>query len=303
MKNNVHVVFITDEIYFEPMLVTIASMLEHSKRIIDISIFLTFTPLEYQSNILNGIKSGENVNVLYVRKIINSELEVLRAKNHVSSAAFIKTILTSLLPEVDKVIYLDSDLLVLEDIGMLWDLVDSKVELAAVRSASYFIDNEHLGLKKDDETFNSGLMVMNLDLMRQNQRETQLLTFLKLKNEVTSLNDQAAFNSVFKYNWLKLDLRWNVYVQNFIFGNQKLRYKNKDIKKSRMNPYIVHFNGSVKPWDTDCGHPYVKKYREYARRAGVFNDVGFSFKKFCSRKYIIDRLVYLKGKLILLYPF
>ena len=130
-----------------------------------------------------------------------------RTKVHpLSSAAYYRILLASILEEVSRVIYLDCDMIVRSDLSQAFGMNLGGNGVAAVEDYDTPVDMEHyrqLGLNDGDKYFNSGFMVIDLDYWRQHNTEQQLLQFAKRKRKVY-FHDQDALNCVFRTNWQRL---------------------------------------------------------------------------------------------------
>lgn len=265
-KDEINVALITDKNYFIPALVTIKSMLANTNRKINLKCILTekvLNDLKKLSNELENEYQNCTIDFLYFDDSILSHVQ---PKWHISRAAYVKIYLPSILSGWGTCIFLDSDLLVKEDIGELWDEFvndNSKVELGAVWNPGYSKDNKFMGLGEEEKTFNSGIMVMNLKMMRENEATKKLEKFIKEYNHLTMLNDQAAFNAVYKREWLELPLKWNVQFLFFAKRRKAIGIQKEKLVNLKKEPAIVHFTTSSKPWKFRSVHPFKKEYLSY----------------------------------------
>ena len=265
MENKINLVFVTDKAYFKYMLVALLSLIQNTKRNIAVTIFLS-----YKENpiILNEVKDKfsdfSNLEICF-KYFDKKDIEHIKVKKHVSTSAYIKVYLPKLLVDLDKVIYLDSDLIVLNDIGELWDSFSNERPLYAAWNPRYTYDNKVIGLKENEKTFNSGVMLLNLKKMREMKSTSLLLNFIKDKNELTRLNDQAAFNSVFAHNWGDIPLTWNVTYQFYLRSANYLGITKQDKKQILNDAKIIHFTTGSKPWKYRSCHPYKKLYQKFLK--------------------------------------
>src|SRR5699024_7062867 len=246
-NEEIHIALITDNNYFNPALVTIKSMLNHTDRNVNIICIITEEINKNLDNIeveFNNNFSNTNLEFVFFD---DSVLENVKTKWHVSRAAYVKIYLPEIFSDWNKCIFLDSDLLVRKDIGLLWDLEMNK-EIGAVWNPGYDKDNLIIGNSMEEKTFNSGVLVMNLKLMRENERSMELETFIKEKNDLTHLNDQAAFNAVYINSWYSLPIEWNVQFLFYLRRSKMIGMNKADVKELINDPAIVHFTTSSKHW-------------------------------------------------------
>lgn len=172
-----------------------------------------------------------------------------RQKRPLSKAAYYRLLLSSALPEdIDKVLYLDSDILVLRDITPLLKLDIAGYALAATRDMSTMHEGHRLQLRLPYKQpyFCSGMMLVNLKYWRENNVEPMLIELAKRERTVY-YHDQDVLNYAFKGHWFRLSPVWNrfypVFYPDSHFENDSDRYVLEH------NPYIVHFFNYFKPWN------------------------------------------------------
>ena len=124
-----------------------------------------------------------------------------------STSAYYRLILPSLLPDLEKILYLDCDLLVLDDIAELWEtgLDGRSCAAAAVRVAPEH--QKKIGLPAEAVYFNSGVMLFNLRKMAHENHEKR---FIRLFDELggrIKYPDQDILNLAYWNDYVKRDLR------------------------------------------------------------------------------------------------
>ncbi|MBL8907139.1 MAG: hypothetical protein JNM20_10730, partial [Rhizobiales bacterium] len=156
--------------------------------------------------------------------------------------AFAKVMLPNLLQE-ERVIYLDSDLLVKLDIAPLvnLDLSPYILGVAGIGTFEYSIESvfyASLGLDPKAKYFNSGVMVMDLKGWRESKISERCIEFGRLHPAELKTADQTLLNYVFyKNQFVELTPAFN-----------RTTYPNaKPITADTQA--IIHFVGSPKPWD------------------------------------------------------
>ena len=120
--------------------------------------------------------------------------------------------------DVEKIIYLDSDIIVNLDIAELWQIPLDDKPLAAVTEKSLGAQPAWLllvwdGIVDFENYFNSGVLVMNLKQIRQNEMPN-LKAGIKFRGENSRYEyyDQDILNYCFSTNYLKLPNRFNFFV-------------------------------------------------------------------------------------------
>ena len=160
------------------------------------------------------------------------KLDNLKVSAHISKAAYYRLLIPDILPvSIDKVLYLDSDLVVKSSLEELYNL-----EIAD----EYFLA-AHGSRKK--RFFNSGVMLLNLKKWREENLSERVIDFA-LNNESILIHwDQTALNNIVGSDFLPIGIRWNLQVD---LGTKK--HERHESSLNFDDAKIVHFIGSRKPW-------------------------------------------------------
>ena len=198
-----------------------------------------------------------------------------------TAASFYRLLLPSLLPEVDRVLYLDGDIIVRKDLAALFQtaLDGNYVGMASdvfaranlIPHDSYFRD--HLGV--DGEYFNAGVTLFDLAGMRRDGIEKVLLDYLVAHGPFKFI-DQDLLNAALRGKIRRLDQTWNMMQSCWNFDAAELPPREtNDIADRRVDPSIVHFAGEAKPWTQfggACRIPFGDDYWHY-RELSPWNDL------------------------------
>lgn len=208
---------------------------------------------------------------------------------HVNRAAYLRLLIPELVPQaVHRVIYLDTDLVVLDDIQELWEMdlqgkpVGAVPDLGILASSRMRRQKEEtLGIQEGKLYFNSGVMVMDLEAWREKQYGDQVIRCVEEGN--FRHHDQDGLNKVFQENWRPLPLRWNVIPPVFTLPVKvlkKSRWRNLALEALE-RPAIFHWAGKYKPWKLGP-QKYNRKYYEYLDKT-PFKE-GFLFSRNTQKK-------------------
>lgn len=225
----------------------------------------------------NRIKNWFEKSKLNLRFVSVNNYIFLHCKTteRLSSATYYRLLIPELLPDsINKVIYLDSDLLVEGDIKELWEIEIGDLSLLAVAevveklryvsSSAAIAKYKELGIPKDKKYFNAGVLVMNLERWRKNKIGECVLHYLKKYKKYVRYCDQDGLNAVLWDEWGELPAEWNVMTPIFRTESWKESFfdeeKFNDLKE---NPKIIHFSGDIKPWTKEGIHPMEKIYFKY----------------------------------------
>jgi lipopolysaccharide biosynthesis glycosyltransferase len=173
----------------------------------------------------------------------------LPVREYFTSAMWLRIFLPELMPDDDKVLYLDADTLALESLQPLWDTDLTGHALGAVTNV--FQDNHvhrpaELGLSGPEVYFNSGVLLMNLDYWREHDVTHALR---EVASDDLAWPDQDALNLVLSGRRLPLHPRWNA--MNSLAWDSAVEVFGDDAIEARARPAIRHFEGpgANKPWD------------------------------------------------------
>jgi lipopolysaccharide biosynthesis glycosyltransferase len=252
-----------DNNYAQHLAVTFASVLKNNKG--DIPEFFIIgdeLTVENKDRLLETVKPfGATV------KFLQADAELYRhasVSRHITRAAYLKVFIPELLPrEVEKVIYLDCDVIVEEDLYALWNTDINGYHLGAALDIN-LDDRLHLLLDKPGlPHFNSGVMLLNLCKWREDDTFRVVLKFINESSEKLLYHDQDALNAILYNKWLSIDVKWNV--QTHMFSpSVKIKFIDDiSLRYALKKPHIIHYTGRGKPWHYIAVHPLRKNYYKY----------------------------------------
>jgi len=175
---------------------------------------------------------------------------------HVSFAALFKFYLPSIFRELDKILYLDGDMLVLQDLRSVYETDISRYNAAVVKDMAPIVKYKPSILKQlqinHEAYFNSGMMLLNLAQMRQDNATQKLVDYRV--NGVNHFMDQDAFNVILGGNVLYLPI-WNnyMYTLDITFTRRQLEeYYHEtlpiNVEARHAKAKILHMTSKNKPW-------------------------------------------------------
>ncbi|MWV57131.1 MULTISPECIES: glycosyltransferase family 8 protein [Streptococcus] len=149
--------------------------------------------------------------------------------DHISEATFYRYHIPELIEE-DKVLYLDSDILIVADLSSLYNSDIAHTSLAAVRDAN---------LKN---VFNAGMLLINNRKWREKNVLSRALSIHEQSDDALTFADQDVLNILFENEWLEMPDRYNMQ----IFGG-KLDLKRYTVPADAV---VIHYLTAIKPWST-----------------------------------------------------
>jgi len=274
----VHIAVCFDE-HMEMPFLALAESLRYSIKNSHRTLILHAIYTDRISEIVSRLTSHNSNNFIVEFIHYNIELLGLPMRDFVTHATYTRLYLHIILRDVHKVLYLDVDTIVVNDISKLFDTelngrclaasqdhgtammselgfkVDKKIGLNAKHGDDI---NTYLrkviGLKNGNEHlyFNAGVLLIDLDLWSSMNIPGLAIDFLRRNPDCLYL-DQDALNAVLATRYIILDDRWNsLAITINEYHIKHLSYDSvKIINKWRHDPWIVHYAGPNKPWRAD----------------------------------------------------
>ena len=289
----INVAYITDENYAMPTCVSIVSLVTNKHEDTELAIYVLANNVSERRKkaIKQNEATGVDINIIEVRNDVYEELakSCLSEGIHVSSTALHKFDLANKLVELDKVLYLDSDIIVQYDLAGLFETNIENFCVAAVDDMGDTIENGTSLLAsrvdmKGNHYFNSGVMLLNLKEIREYAADKELMLYrIKDKNYFM---DQDAFNYVFESRRKILPYKYNfrcAILDEFEFQEWNYRFfdsKYGNEEEAIKEQVILHLTDKLKPWD------YEIRY---------FSDIFF---KYYNHSLYVDEKISLKSFLL-----
>lgn len=274
MPERVHVAFCIDENYASHCGVAIASMLSniHPAQHITIHILHDRSLSSKSKSLISSLSTQEFVSFNFIEVNRSDFMHFPSNRSHVSTATYYRLALHHCLPEcLEKVIYLDADIVVEDNITKIWvDLGDCFA--AACADEGGVLQSRRLRLPVSQIYVNAGVMVFNLQKLRETDADNLYLeSFLQKKRDII-LQDQDILNIAFANKILALPLRWNANARLYSWNDLDYQYSESDATAAALNPAIVHFTDVSKPWIDSCAHPLKSLYWHWRRQTPWRNE-------------------------------
>ncbi len=245
-----------DSKYSEQLAVSIASILKNAENSDNINFYILDGGIskEDKEN-LEKLKSLKAFNIEYI-KVDNKDfkscplLKDNKKDYHVTLPTYYRFKLPEYLNKLDKVLYLDCDVIIRTSLKELFNYDITQYPAAMVLDAESDKEAKRLNIKK---YFNAGVMLINLDYWRKNNIENLLFDYAINKKDKILWQDQDIINCVLDGKIKELDNIWNF---------QYFQYEKVDNKQlSDIN--IFHLAGRFKPWLMPFEHTIYDLYYYY----------------------------------------
>jgi lipopolysaccharide biosynthesis glycosyltransferase len=250
----------TDAAYALPLAVTLRSALANLEPAQELVAYVIDAGLPPEARELI-IGSTDRRCTLHWIPAAGAAFEGLPSWGRMSATTYNRLLLGKLLPAaVERVLWLDCDLLILGNLAELWSMPLNGATTGAVRDPFIPCLGSRFGLRGVDTRgrarrcpyFNAGVMLIDLVRWRSVDVAGQAIDFLRRYRDRVFYQDQAALNAVLTTRWTELGQRWNWMPNGPRQTGDGLRAAG-----------IVHFSGSLKPWRMRGSSPLHRRYMEY----------------------------------------
>lgn len=285
MNNEIPVFFTIDDGYAPFLAAALCSAVEHSDK-----------SRKYRAIILHQGLSAENTERLKKFESDNFKIDITSMENdfrdlddrmnnrlrcdYFTLTIYFRLFIPAMFPQYDKGIYIDSDVVVTEDLAHLFDIdigdnfigACNDLSIADVPPLVSYTENA-IGVKKE-EYINSGVLLMNLGKMRKCGFEEHFLNLLNTYHFDSIAPDQDYINAICNGKIHYLPSKWDA-------------MPNPDRPEEKA-PGIIHYNLFAKPWCYD-GMQYSDIFWEYAEKCGYIGEIKRYKAEYSDEKKAADK--------------
>ncbi len=216
-------------------------------------------------------------------------------RKYISETTYYRLLLLDILPEeIDKIIYLDCDIIAETDIKNLWNIDISEYLAGVVEDEGSLTQLTRMSLPIENNYFNAGVLVLNIKQLRKFDLKNKCFNYYEKYKDIITLQDQDILNGVLNGKCKFLQLSWNANGRLYTDNKLEHAYSKEEELFAASNPYIIHFTDIQKPWKYKCTHPLSFEYWKYAKLAGY----KYSYFKFLILKiafYILKQIFSIKN--------
>lgn len=259
MKKRIPIFFAVDDNYVPQLKIALSSLMDHASKDYKYDIYILHVTLSIESRkAIRKIKrKGFKINFFNVEAHMSNLAKRLNVRDYYTMTTYYRLILPKAFFFLKKAIYLDSDIVVRGDISELYntDIGDNLVGAVPDASVQAFDEFKQYVEKAlevpHQEYFNAGILVMNLQRMREIRFESKVESLVK-KVSFKVAQDQDLLNVICKGKTTLIPMEWNT---------MPLGEKNPDVK-------LIHYNLILKPWKQN-GIMYDEIFWAQAGKIGV----------------------------------
>lgn len=258
-----------DEKYTAFAATSIYSLLNNAASTSRINIYILESGISADSKEkLYAMIKGFNQNVFFISgSMLELECKNLGMPSYRGSmSANLRLFIEKVIPnDVERIIYLDSDTIVLSDLSDLFNANISNLPLGMVQDSLVRRHKLDIGFKKDDKYYNSGMLLIDLNRWRELNCTQMLIDHIKNVRASYPNPDQDLLNVVFsnyiaeihpKYNFQPVHRAFNINNYYKVYGKHGY-YDQNTINEAICSPSVLHFFRFVGqfPWHKNSIHP------------------------------------------------
>lgn len=269
MTNEIPVFFTIDDAYAPCLAVALNSAIKNADK-----------SRSYRAIVLHQGLNKENIEKLQALSTDNFKIDITPMQNNFEAlddrmsnrlrcdyftlTIYFRLFIPTMFPQYDKGVYIDSDVVLTDDIANLFDtdigdnLIGACNDLSIADTPPLVAYTENaIGVKKH-EYINSGVLLMNLKKMREEHFEEHFLTLLNTYHFDTIAPDQDYLNAICNGKIYYLDEKWDAMPN--------------DQKPPLEKTFLIHYNLFSKPWCYD-NIQYEDEFWYYAQDSGYIDEI------------------------------
>lgn len=287
MKDNeilchMYIVYACDDNFAEILGVSLMSLLESNKNRNKITVYILNSGIspKNREKINSVFKKYNRFGPVWIdAKNINEVAGIKVKQDRGSISQFARLFVSSVLPDnLEKVLYLDCDIIINKSLCELWNMDLRGKTIAALLDPFSTWYRKNLKLRDEDFLFNSGVMLIDLNKWREQNIEKKIIDLIKKFNGLIPQGDQGTLNVILNRDITLIKPKFNAvtvfydfsYEDMLIYRKPPFYYEKEEIEEATENPHIIHFTTSFlskRPWVPGSNHPYAKKWLKYKARS------------------------------------
>ena len=271
-RKEIPIVMICDKNFIMQTKVALASMKYNKKKSTIYDVYILLVDLEE-----NEAESIQQMNAfdfkINIRSVTIEEYKNIKQIAHVPLASLIKFDICDLITEYDKLLYLDGDIIVKNDLTELYNTELFDNYIAGVPHS--------LGIITGERKLNGGVLLFNAKKIRQEKLRRIFVETRQSLGERKSM-DQETFHIVFGEKKLYLNPRYNIMIDKIEYEKKYYSIKSYNeffntCYKSRKDivekATIIHYTGAIKPWEYKFAPGAEVWYKYYLLTYGRDNEL------------------------------
>lgn len=258
--------------------VAVRSILEHGSRD-SIFQFHILVPEDFPENLEctleNGMAPFDNVRLAVTR--IGAFKDAWQKMDRVRNSTYYRLLIAELFPQYDRVIYLDSDIVVQGDLTELYAFDLGEDFVAGTPAPWYILESDreeyarNLDIPNMEKYINAGVLLLNTKKIREHNLSSAMV---ELTTRKFNSQDQDIINKVLFDGIRHLPFRFNVMTKYASWPEARFQglFSDEEMREAWASPLIIHYADKIKPWD-DPLSPYARIWWREAAKCDNFDEI------------------------------
>ena len=273
-ENILRVIYSSDDNYAQHLGASLYSLLDNNRDFEEIEIYVIENNMTEanKEKLVSVADSFVNANVRFISFQKWQDRLKLDMPWPISVSSYARLFVSDMLsPGIDRIIYLDCDMIITASLKEMWETELSGCIIGAVQDAVSDPVKAAVGLGSTEKYFNAGLLLIDLDKWRSENIQEKITDFLNEKNGKVVHHDQGVLNGVLKGRVKFLPIKYDLMTVHYMidlrhinkyFRNHAEFYSEDEIETAKNEPAILHFTPSFtcRPWVKGCKHPLKDLY-------------------------------------------
>lgn len=268
MLEEVHIACSIDRNYVQHIGVTLTSLFENNVNCqFNIHLFSSEFKQSELESIQNICSSSGHIFKYYY--LDPSLFEGFFLSNHITVASYYRIFIPQVLERsIEKIIYLDADLIIKRDILELWNTDMKGRMMGGIPDPNQDnVNNTRLNIPLIHKYINAGVLLLNVKKWKEDNLTEKLTGYILSNYSIIYFHDQDTLNKILHDDSFTLPVKWNLQTAVFDLPRKKLIevYGEKELNEALKDPCIIHYTGTSKPWDYLNLHPLRAAYFKYLK--------------------------------------
>ena len=281
--HTIHIALNIDNKFIYPCIVFLTSLLDNRKNSTIYHIHILTSKDFSQDNInkINTLINKFGKDFLKINFInMHNAFEGAMTNQYISTTSYYRIRLPSLLSDVDRVLYIDTDVINFADLTEMYNLElnDNIFLRGALDNVENIAELRSFGIRTS-KYMNAGILLMRLKSMRKFGIEEKITNFVN--THYLEHHDQTAINAVCHNNFGILSIKYATFCfdkyENMVRYNnrqdKRYRYSEAELQQAYYEPTLLHYVGWVKPWDRGNNIKYSEYWWYYAKLTDFYEEI------------------------------
>ena len=277
-----NVFYFCSELYSSVVAVSIISLLENNRTFDCIHFYIGDDGIKEDTKIkLSEMIRDYNADIQYISLGDPSELLDFPFEHRYQIGhSYPRMCIARLIPNsVERLLILDSDTLILDDLGELWNVdMEENILAGVVDCMNLRAFRKQFSLENGEFYCNAGMFLVDMKKWREQKIESEIIRTIKERNGNVFFFEQTLMNYSCRGKILKLPAYYNSYTLFYAFEYDNLIawrkptvfYSREEVNEAVEHPKIIHFTRNFymksHPWKEGAEHPMNDVYRSYMQK-------------------------------------